>query len=447
MVEKIKSVVLAILVFSSLFLTYQLWYSKQPAELIVEDTYERVIMEPPRPLDEVFFPSLLTIATEDGWIIPDRENSGFKAIWEVVRNSIATLEKDPQNIAAVIAEGEKLAVLYFKPLLPAGQDYNWTINYPSLRISQIFIQRHENQLWMVAIAANEEAIYARELQADMANPLEGTIAVLKDSQAVTYFQLSEDLFYLSGEASVVIQDPIFLPTEPLIMTRLALKPETYNRDQLLKTFFVDYSLARIIEEKDGGLIYTDGEKGLRLTSSSIEYSNPRLEQTLVNIEYYDALVNCNNYISYHGGWLPGLRLETLEMTGWNQAGAYAGQWRMYFSGYPLFTSIPTKVILNDRGMVHFSRSLYHIDESIQLDNTLVETANWLEALEKAVVLLDEERAGLRSYLRVEAMRPAYAAVNIGQSIIAEPVWFIQVNGKRFFLKADSLAQIKEGELM
>jgi len=231
------------------------------------------------------------------------------------------------------------------------------------------------------------------------------------------------------------------------MTRLALKPETYNRDQLLKTFFVDYSLARIIEEKDGGLIYTDGEKGLRLTSSSIEYSNPRLEQTLVNIEYYDALVNCNNYISYHGGWLPGLRLETLEMTGWNQAGAYAGQWRMYFSGYPLFTSIPTKVILNDRGMVHFSRSLYHIDESIQLDNTLVETANWLEALEKAVVLLDEERAGLRSYLRVEAMRPAYAAVNIGQSIIAEPVWFIQVNGKRFFLKADSLAQIKEGELM
>jgi len=446
MVEKIKSTVLIILVFSSLLLTYHLWYGKQPAELIVEDTYERVIIESPRSLDEVFFPSQLTVITENGLIIPDRDNPGYRTIWDIVRDSITTLQKDPPNIDSIVSEGEQLAVFYFNPLLPAGPDSHWKTNYSNLRISRILMQRFNEQVWSVAITANEDALYAGELPSDSATIIEETISVFKEDQSGKYLLLSEDMFYFAGEASTVIQDPIFLPAEPLTMSRYALKPEPYNRDQLLKTFFVDYSLARIIEEKDGGLIYTDGEKGLRLTTTSIEYSNPRLEQNLANIDYYEALVNSNNYISYHGGWLQGLRLETLEPTGWNQAGAYAAQWRIYISGYPLYTSIQTKVVLNDRGLVHYSRSLYQVDESIQLDNVSVETAGWFEALEKAISLLDEERVGMRSYLRLEVMRLGYAAVTVSQNIIAEPVWLIKVNGKKFFLKADSLVQIKEGEL-
>ena len=91
-------------------------------------------------------------------------------------------------------------------------------------------------------------------------------------------------------------------------------------------------------------------------------------------------------------------------------------------------------------------TLFQIDESLPGENSRVETAGWAEALEKAISLLDEERFGVRKYLKIEAMGLGYVVVASAQSYLAEPVWFIQINGKEIFLNAGSLGQIKVGEL-
>lgn len=449
MTEKMKSIILTVLVALSLLLTYQLWYGKQPAELVVEDSFEKVIVETPRPLLEVFFPWRLVIPAEEGLIIPDLQEAGYKAVWEQALASLSVLEKEPLGLAAVKQDSEELARFYFKPLLPAALIEELGELFPGLLVSGLQLKRLDGQLWLVASDSEEGPVYASELSAEVSAALEEALLDLKEKHGEHedhYFLLSEDMLYLAGETSIVIEDPIILPSDPRPMASYNLRPETYNRDQLLKTFFVDYSLARIIEEKDGSLIYTDGEKGLRLTVSSLEYSNPRYEQNASGLEYYEALLSGNSYISHHGGWPEDLRLVALEKSSKNPAASFEARWQMYVFGYPLFTQQQTRAIFNDRGLVHYVRSVYLVDETLHFEEEFSEVAPWQEALKKAVSLLDEEGAGVRKYLRLEMVELGYAALSAGQNLVATPAWCIAANGKTFYLKADTLEQIKAGEL-
>ena len=446
MAEKIKSVTLALLVILSLLLTYQLWYGKEPVEVIAKDSFEKVIIEPPKPLEEVFLPAYVVIPADKSLIVPARQSSSFASIWEITRSTMASLEKDPPYLASVLQEAEVVAMLYFAPALPAELSEELGHQHPGLKIAKVAYYHSEGRIWLTAAASGEEFVYTRELSLELATSLKETVQKAQVNYPADHFLLSEEMINFAGDTSTTIADPLILPQGTVTMAKYALKPEQLNRDQLLKTFFVDYNLVRAIEGKDGNLIYTDGEKGLRLTKAYLEFSNPRYEQNTAAISYYEALTSSNSYIAHHGGWLPDLRLSTLETTGGSQAGAYVAQWQIFIEGFPLFTKVKTKAVVNDRGLVYYSRALFQIDESLPGENSRVETAGWAEALEKAISLLDEERFGVRKYLKIEAMGLGYVVVASAQSYLAEPVWFIQINGKEIFLNAGSLGQIKVGEL-
>lgn len=443
MIEKIKSVILVIFVILSLFLTYQLWYGQQPAELVAEDVYERIVVERPRPIEEVFFPASIIVPVENGYYVLNVDEREFIDVWALVSESLQVTADELLVDTSMTGDESSLLTLYFEPGLPTGPQMPWLKESPEKIFKEIKIITKNNGLWLIAESIDDEFIYIEIIRDEKIERLFTNLQSIYESERDLYFSLSEDMFVSANDRKVVIPEPVFLPIDPVSMDRILLAYEDIDRDLVLKTFFVDYNLARIIEEKDGGLIYTDGEKGLRLTLVSLEYSNPRLEDSRVTLSYADALNNCNNLISYHGGWPDGLRLESLAASGWGDALSYKAQWRIYTNGFRLYTNIPTKVIFNDRGLVHYSRSLYTAQDLYQSGNEAYTTAGWRDALETAVKLYEAELSGPGTEIRLEAMHLAYAVLLTGTDYYGEPIWYVQLNGERYLLKADTLTQIHE----
>lgn len=444
MTEKIKSLLLIILVALSLLLTYQLWYGQQPAELIAEDTYERIVVEKQRPLEEVVSPAFAAVTAADGYYLLSKGEAAYDRIWNEVLTSLSDQDSSstPEGISGT-ESAAPLVTFYCNPALPSGQGSPWMPAYQDRLISAIKLLSDSNGLWLVIQDSNEASSLTFLLTPETEALITDTLNVLFESERTVHQALDDNTLQSESGISISMLSPLFVPAEPLILDKILLNPEEVDRDLLLKTFFIDYNLARIIEEKDGSLIFTDGEKGLRLSSTSLEYSNPRHEEGKVTFTYLDALNSSNSLFSYHGGWQKNVRIESLTSTGWGDSVSYTAQWRMYFGLYPLYTAIPTKAIFNDRGLVHYSRSLYFGDAGATVNGDQVTVAEWQNALVVALERFSDELPGYNATVRLEAMHPGYAVTVSGSDYIGEPVWYIQLNGKRYFLRAESLVPISE----
>ncbi len=447
MTEKIKSLLLILLVGSSLLLTYQLWYGQQPAELIVEDTYERIVVEKPRPLEDAVSSAFAAVSVTEGYYLLNKGEASYDKIW----NEIITVLSDQGNSSASggAPETDSAAVLltfYCNPALPSGQGSPWMPAYQDRIINAVHLLSDSDQFWLEIQDLNELNSLTFLMTPETDALIADALTIIFEGERTLYQTLDDDVLQSKSGLSVSVTAPIYVPAEPVAMNKILLYPEEVDRDLLLKTFFVDYNLARIIEEKDGSLIFTDGEKGLRHSATSLEYSNPRLEEGKVSFTYLDALNSSNNLFSYHGGWPKYVRLESLRSTGWGDSVSYVAQWRMYFGLYPLYTAIPTKAIFNDRGLVHYSRSLYFNNTGATVNGDQFVVAEWQQALDAALDMFSDELPGYNATVRLEALHLGYAVTASGSDFIGEPLWYIQLNGKRYFLRVESLTLLSEEEL-
>lgn len=446
--EKIKSLVLLILVFLSLFLTFQLWYGQQPAEVIAdEDIYEQIIIEQPRPPEQIIFPETIAIAADSGYYILREGEQFYYRLWETLL-ALSNAAASSDNLVEVgNAEGAPiLLTCYFKPFLPVGSDHFILTDLPEGDIERLELKTESGAFWLWLIGTDDEAKFITELTDEQSALLANMIADFIAEDHLIYRRLNSDLISAAVDQDLIINTPVFVPQEEVLLARLPVRSEIIDRDQLLKTFFIDYSLARTIEEKDGAVIYTDGEKGLRLTPRGFEFSFPRLEEGEANQTDVEALHNSGILISYHGGWPAGLRLENISQTRRGRAVSYSVQWRMYYQGYPIYAGKPIRAIFNDRGLIHFSRFIYtiHSAEPDMLEPR--SAAEWQEALRAALNYYHQDNKARDDDIKLEAFNLGYAIVAGGNEIVAEPVWHLQLNDSKILMKADNLLQYKPEDL-
>ncbi len=189
---------------------------------------------------------------------------------------------------------------------------------------------------------------------------------------------------------------IFVPKEQLWGAEAALEKEDIPWEELVRAFFFDLSMARRIEERDGALFFTDGEKGLRIYPSGlVEYAAPMLERGLSAISYSAALQKGAENQSLYGGWLE----ESYLVDSWRTDRGYRLIWRPVFNGLPLEgNGCGSEMLVNEQGVPFYSR------------NFLVVTRNnkerrpfrpYEEALCKALSLyedhFEEQRATLLTF--------------------------------------------------
>ncbi len=462
MISRIKTVILFILVSLSLFLTYQLWYGQKPAELIVDDVFEDIDYDEPRVLEEAIVPERIVLENEGYYYTFSEGRFGFSVLW----NNLSVLlqdidgnfnEQHERLVESSNEEDEKpilVLTIIFRPPLPAGEKGPWLVSYSGEAVTRIdFYCLHES-CWMVVHEAETGRKAAMDLSERLKNRMIGTKNRIPVHREIAHIKLDRVLLSDIFDRDIEIRSPIFVPAEDHSMRDIYLKAEEYDREKLLKTFFVDYSLARVIEERDGGIIYTDGEKGLRLQTYGFEYSYPGLEEAQASSPYKDALQKSNALISFHGGWPEGLRLERLVFSGRARTFYYIAEWKTYYDGYPLYLGRPTRALFNDLGLFHFYRSLYYYEGEIlneeefahnEVENEIV--ASWPEALQKAISIFSDWLPGLDIRLRLEAMNLGYAVTGLENAPRGRPVWFVRINGEEVLMDAYTLQLIGRDELL
>ncbi len=457
MLEKIKTLLLLVLIGSSLFLTYQLWYGHKPTELTVEDVYEQVDAENPRLIEDAITPYRIVVNQNDDYYLLRQDEVLFARYWRYLSDLLSTLETNYSSGEPPELEGEVLACLkcYFDPLLPTGDEMPWLTGVSGEGLDMLKIYCYEDEVWLVLNQPGAEG--TKHLFLDQAESLQikNFISYMIIDHEKTYSLLTPELANEKFGLDIDVHPSIYVPQDEVVMTSFLLNKEVLDEELLLKTFFVDYNLARVIEERDGGLLYTDGEKGLRLADYSFEYSYPRLEEGSTSATYEEALRSSINLVNYHGGWPEHLRLENIELQSRRGKFFYNAEWKMYYKGYPILTAQSTKASFNDLGLFHFSRMLFKPEDDPEFANAdsssvekiyQVSITDWTEAVMKAIDQFDDYLMISGASIRLGKVDLGYAALGSEGLPRAVPVWIISINGETILLKADDLETIRKEDL-
>lgn len=429
MKERAKSVLLCLLVLCSLILTGQLWFGRHSEETMAEDSYEPAFFEETRPLEQMILPRRIYVFQEGRCYQARRGGPIFNLFWGELSGMLQEIGGPEyyHDKEGLPPEAELFLSLRFEPLLPLGPESIWLKDEHNGKLAGIQAWRFGERCWI------ELEEIGSEVRLLLLPPGWGEkLAEFHDrftpqpSQACEL--LPEGMWKLTAEVTVSIDTPLYVPTAVQSMDRLSLKPESLDRELLLNTFFIDRHLVREIKEKDGSLIYTDGEQGLRL-GSGLEYSHPRPGQKGTVPTYTAALLKAGKEISYHGGWPDNLYLEDFyeQEQGKDAPGGYGARWRSYHGGFPLMGDSAVEMDYY-HSLQSYRRNLY---EPVDQSGSRMKVRGYRQALKAAVLILETEET---APLTLEEMDLGYYFT--GSKAI--PVWVIRLGGRELLLKTDEL---------
>ncbi|HPU00579.1 MAG: hypothetical protein GX890_04110 [Firmicutes bacterium] len=440
--ERVKSAVLFFLVLLSMVLTYQLWFGRRSAEEAAPNGYEPVYFEEPKPLSQLLIPRSILFYRDNLCYRLRPGEAGFERFWEALSQILQEMDQ-PANYeyGEALPEGAALCLsLEFDPPLPLGPESAWLKDAPRGELAGMKIWREGERCWAVLLAGGQEGrplLLPLQRGAQMAALCE---KFTPPESALCELLEAGELKLPQGRA-VTVNVPLCVPAGEGAMVELLLKAEVLDRELLLNTFFINRSLVREIRERDGGLIYTDGEQGLRLYQG-LEYSRPRIEQKAVLLSYPAALQAAGKLLSYYGGWPEKLRLESLVPLAEEESRPgeiWSARWRSYLQGYPLLGEAEVAMVYHQGGMVHYRRKLYEAPYS---QGEALVLRGCREALAAAVDLL--AAAGVEEYF-LEEMELAYYLTGSSYQPRAVPVWAIRMSGRELILNAHSLLPLEGGE--
>lgn len=437
--ERIKSAALLLLVILSLFLTYQLWFGRKGTEGVVEDDYEAVYFEEPRLFSQLLVPEAIFINREDLRYRLRPGDPDFILFWEGISETLQEITEPADFEYGEMLPEEAMLCLaaQFDPFLPLGRESIWLKSSPPGELSGMELWRAGDRCW--GVLRGSGGAEGMLLPARRGSQLAALCDQFDPAGRAPCERLEEGEIHVSSGAAVTVVSPIDIPRANGRIKELALKAEALDSELLLKTFFIKHNLAREIKERDGGLIYTDGEKALRL-GNGLDYSHPPLEPKPAALSYSAALQTAGKLLGYYGGWPESLRLERLDReTGDSTRGMYNAQWRSYFEGYPLLGETGVFMSYHHGGLVKYRRDLYHL---LYPSGDGAVVRDYREALAAAVDLLGPA-GGERCAL--EGMDLAYCLDKGTVQPRAIPVWVIHLNGREFLLRTDDLLPPEEWE--
>lgn len=466
MLEKVKTAILIALILLSLVLTFFLWYGTTPHEDTEIVFQESFFFEEPREQISTVIPTKIVLPLNDEefniWL---RGSDIYNEIWEKTGklfmggfyNVIADNNSPEKDDASLI--------LYFDPGFPVqAVEMLPESVIPDVRQMHIYLQDSEASAFL---KGEEDGVLIKFNDILMAEDIEKKLNEVLNYNTLTYCRLkeadTEEEAEESGEETeeeeeadtnladfnYSVASDIYLPVDDLyINTGLKFFKEEIPTSDLLKAVFINEKLARRIEGPDGTLIFTDGEKGLRI-SESVEFTAPRLEKGAASFSYLSAIKKANEYICYYGGWSENLYLKDIHLYNSAENGnSYYARWNYYHEGFPVRgNSVETIVKFNDRGLYHYNRSLL-VPSGKSEDNVKLTPGE--EALKRGFEIYVEDKGLNNDEEIVLNVNNAYIAYYIDvfsevEEARANPVWVIEINEEIIYLDVSDLTPVMPGE--
>jgi len=473
MLEKMKTGVLISLIILSMILTYHVWFGVLPSGNERMEGYEYLLFAEPYSLEEIVTPSEIIISWEikgedlvQGYVFrPGEEN--YRHLWtegayllksleEQEVTWISPLEKDV--LRAGSGDGSAIVSFRYATALPIA------FLVPELSSLALEVQRADfipkEDYFLIlleggdafcGIAAAQDGFMSMEADAllyaclpdVMTLDLEGYSLLLSEGvsnvdEAETIFPIeyvpdleepAESYFTLTLKNS----GALWVPAGDLIAPEIVIVMEDVDRDQLVKALFFDQSIARRIEERDGAVFFTDGEKGLRVYPNGIiEYTAPKLEQSTLDISFNSALQKGAENLDFFGGWFPGTYLVCAEA----QEQGYQLLWENYFWGFPLQgEDVGSEMMINGKGVFYYKRNFYNFLEEVGQQRSF---QPFEEALYRAALIYKE--SSQRDDGILLGIEPVYYLSSVGErNTVAVPAWSVLIEGmEKLYLHWQSL---------
>jgi len=219
------------------------------------------------------------------------------------------------------------------------------------------------------------------------------------------------------EMEIIAAADIYIPLEELRGAEFALEKEGLQQEELVRAFFLDLSMARRIEERDGAIFFTNGEKGLRIyPSGMLEYSAPQWERKAPSISYAAALQKATESQSLYGGWPAECFLDTAA----KDEEGYRFIWRIVKEGLQLVgENIGSEMIINEQGVTFYRRFFFTFGQRL---SEVAPFRPFEEALAQALFLNQQRFKDKKATLL--SIRPVYFYQPLDNMEKAVPAWFI-----------------------
>ncbi len=435
MKQRLTTLLLAVLVLSSLVLTYQLWYGRHRYDPVDQEVPERVFFEAPRSLADIITPERIIVETGNGCHLLRHGQECFTLVWDEFSRALQDLAGYDYRATESLEDARSVMKIIFDPLLPVGAGTPWLGNDRYREISMIELWSYEDESWAV-LHEPRGGEMALRLSGLPAAAIQGMIPEgLPD-----YGLLTPDLPGSLSAGRLALEGELYVPLSPVVIPEFNLQKEYLDWDRLVDAFFVDRGLVRKIQEKGGAVIYTDGTKGLRI-KQGVGFSDPVQEKSFVAISYLSALSACSKYVCSYGGWPEELRLQKLSIDNKGRYPLYQAYLKYYREGLPLVgANQALSLVFGGSGLVEYFRIVHLFQPS---GNEVCEISSYSQAIEESVNVYCRQY-GETEPLVLEEIDLVYAETGPSYQLVAVPAWLVQINGKRIMLHAGELSLLEGG---
>ncbi|MCR3920970.1 MAG: hypothetical protein NUK65_00415 [Firmicutes bacterium] len=417
--ERIKSIVLLILIITSLFFTTFLLFGKPYLETATPPAYEQLTFGELRPLEEQILPTL-RLGEEDQWLRLQPWHEGYDETWEWLLVLLQLAEEAQPHDPPAATSGQQVRMAFSVPA-----DLSWWL--PSARIADM---RIEEASWF---AEEPQVLWYRQASGEWLRASLRTLPSNWSARLGELFALGEEMHLATpaelGELAAADEGVLLSQTVPALAVHTTVE-ESLETEKLLRSIFVNMALVRRIEERDGAMIYTDGQRGLRLfVHGELEYTAPENEPGVKQLALTDALRLSAQYLQLMGGWPDDLMVEVVNAT--KQSVNNVAQWHTYEilfrsvqKGLPLVGATPAlQLYLSDRGVIYYNRQIRRLGNATAPVAPLVAPRVAIAAV--ASILGSQAAEG-----KLAMVEPVYYLENDarGQSL-ARPAWRIQLQNQ------------------
>lgn len=417
--ERIKSIMLIILVLSSLYLTNCLVFGQPNLEMADSPQYEQLTFGELKPLEEQVLPFLRLQREEAIWELAPwlpHYNQAWQRARQLLQPGLPPQKSDPPAFLT----GLKVQIDF-----PTAVD-------PDLWSGSSLFREHFVQA-IVWFASHEDVVWFLD-ENDQWWRAGGLI--LPDgwlSRLEVAFSTAQVFRFARPEGNDFLKIPaegVLVPKEVPVMSRYTLAPEPLDYDKLLHSMFVNMATVRRIEERNGIHIYTDGQRGLQLfPHGELEYTIPENELGTRPLAITELLKNTAEYLHLLGGWPDQLYLKNIKSKRQVfENGRYFYTHEVALQsvqkGFPLVGIDAVLITCSEKGIVSYNRQVYQLEAP--------------EGEAMPLISPEEAMAAAGDWWRLQAgnnlllsLYPVYYVDNANQvQPVAQPAWLFRFENRQ-----------------
>jgi len=413
--------ILFLLVGISLFLSYNIWVKIPVDNSSVSQLFAGKSVE----LASVISPEKIVVHPENTYHTLLKQSSPFyERIWSFSRKALASLWSESSLASAQITDDFFAMKKGIEVVFPVPLPTTFLKQFLNINTGRDFLENSTiSSFYLVedgtvnAYLRDTSGAFYKINKSQNSTELLELLKDLVNAKAPRYANLPQKSANLNVSGGVYVSLTSYrLPT-------YFMKQEQVLSDRTAAKFFPDFSVTRKIEEKDGAVIYTDGQRGLRVyPNGALEYNAPGKGDSKTAPNFYEALNTAVDFVNARGGWPESAYLSDYNIANENGSKIYKFSFGIRVFGCPLVSEKDYISLTVDGNQV---KNFYKEVVTVDRPGGVMTLMSPIEALDLAVSQYKVNR--------VEDIYPAY----ISSEDLLLPVWVVKTPEERIIISNPS----------